>query len=147
MMPRLGVFLFAAAVATGCIDLSPGVYDAPETSLPDASSDGALSADALSEASLACAACLQTTCAAANAKCTADPKCTKFSACMTATQCWSSSFSDLAHLMPCVIQCGITSGINSQNDPAAALAAQIDDCAQNTMTGCAAVCDPGAIDL
>jgi hypothetical protein len=121
--------LISAALAGGCVDLSPLPYDgAPTVILEASTADVVYDVGGPDSPSAACVACLKVSCRSAEVACEANTKCSKFSACMTATNCWGSSLLDPSHLAPCIIQCGASSGLLSQTDPAAALLTPIFTC-------------------
>jgi hypothetical protein len=139
--------LVAAAFAGACLDLSPLPYEGPvgggvpDVSVPDVGldvsrADALVGADALGGA---CPQCLKIKCASAEKACEKSVECSKFSACMNATQCWGSSVTNLTNLSPCLLQCATAGNVTGQDDPVAALIAPLISCAQDP-ADCAGAC-------
>jgi hypothetical protein len=144
MNPGGGVVTIAAAcLVAGCLDLSPLPYAAPYAGA-DASAGGLADAGDRDAQVGECRQCLSAgPCASPYTACQADPKCGTFADCMTASLCWGSSLTDLAHLSPCVLNCAASAGIYSQNDPSAAAVSNVFTCVQDP-TKCASVCIGGS---
>jgi hypothetical protein len=132
--------LTSAVLAAACLDLSPLPYEGREGGVLDGSlGDVALDAIGGDASGGACAECLKTSCKSAETACEQSPECTKFAACVSATQCWGASLTDLTNLPPCLLQCGMSAGVTSQADPASALIGPLLICAQDPKV-CATSC-------
>ncbi len=131
------------AGASGCVDLSPVAFEAPEGGASDAHDEAPLDGPSADALAAECTTCLSTgPCSAALTACNADAECAKFAACMSASLCWAASLTDLANLSPCLVTCATGAGITSQNSPAAVLISPVYTCAQNPAQ-CESACIPG----
>jgi hypothetical protein len=134
----------ALGVLSACVDLSPGQYSEPDAS--DASTIDAVAVVDVAnrDAFVAeCKVCLSSgPCAALVSACDGDMACAAVADCLTASLCWASSLTDLAHLPPCLLSCAATAGVTSQNSPSVLLASPVFVCAQDPAR-CGNVCAPG----
>jgi hypothetical protein len=135
----IAFMLLSAALAGACLDLSPVPYEGPEGGVKDGSVADVVFEVGSADANDECTRCLASGCRSAETACEQNTKCAKFAACMDATRCWGSSLTDLTNLAPCLVQCGVSSGILGQSDPAATLISPVLACAQDPNV-CAAAC-------
>jgi hypothetical protein len=119
------------------VDTSPGIYvpiveDAQVSEASDAGNE------ARTQACLRCLTDEGLSCHAPYEACLANSQCAQMVECLTETDCWNASFSDLTNLPLCLTGCANDAGIHGGLDPGAPFIASLLNCSStgDCMTAC-----------